>query len=124
MVLVVERMREDLGAEIGAVSRQLVLRQRVGTANELAGDAAARAAFAAPVLHALHLHVVPVLREGAEDAAVVRQVAVEVGGTLPSADRGQMRRLQRRDPPLVHRVVRDAVQPDFTGAPRAAFRPT
>src|ERR1700681_2770217 len=72
MVLVVERMRADVAAEVRATSRHLFFRQRLRAAGELAGDGAARAAFAGTVLNGLHLHVVLVLGERAQDAAVVR----------------------------------------------------
>jgi len=53
----------------------------------------------------------------------VTEVAIVVGGALPDADRAQVRRLERRDLPLVHRVVGDAVQSDLAGAPRLPRRP-
>ena len=80
-------------------------------------------ALAHPVLHRLDLHVVPVRREGAEDAAVPRQVAVEVGRPLPGAHGAQVRRLQRRRLPLVHGVVGDTVEADLAGAPGLLCRP-
>ncbi len=79
--------------------------------------------FAQPVLHRAHLHVVPVGPEGREDAAMMRHVAVPVGGALPHAHGGQVRRLQRRDMPLVDAVIGDAVQPDLAVAPGLHARP-
>src|SRR5262249_52798208 len=46
-----------------------------------------------------------------------------VRGALPDADRGRVGRLGRRALPLVHRVVRDAVQPDLAVAPGLLGRP-
>ena len=123
MVLVVERVGEDVVAEIAAVLRELLVGERLVAADELAGDARARAALAEPVLDRLHLHVVPVGEEGGEDPAVVRHVAVPVRGALPDAHRREMRRLQRRDVPLVHAVVGDAVQPHLAARPRLHARP-
>src|SRR2546425_2226418 len=60
VVIVVERMREDVAAEVAAVFLQLPIGQRLVAAYRLSGDPAARAALAQAVLHRLHLHVVPV----------------------------------------------------------------
>ena len=80
--------------------------------------AAPAAALAGAVLHRLHLHVVPILPEGAENAAMMRHVAIPVGGAFPDAHGGEVRRLQRRDMPLVDAVVGDAVQADLAVGPR------
>ena len=45
-------------------------------------------------------------------------VAVPVGGPLPDAHGGEVRRLQRRHVPLVDGIVGDAVEPDLAGRPR------
>src|SRR5262249_30535202 len=76
------------------------------------------AAFAGAVLHRFHLHVVPVLPERADDAAVMGHVAVPVGGALPDAHGGQVRRLQRRDVPLIDSVIGNPVEPDLAVRPR------
>ena len=52
-----------------------------------------------------------------EDAAVITEVAVHVGGAFPRDHRLQRRRLEARDQPLRHREVRDAVGPDAAVAP-------
>ena len=80
--------------------------------------AAALAAFAGAVLHGLDLHVVPVLPERREHAAVVRHVAIPVGGAFPHAHGGEVRRLQRGHLPLVDAVIGDAVEPDLAVRPR------
>src|SRR5438046_2905664 len=54
---------------------------------------------------------------------MVAEIAVVVGGALPDADRGQMRRLERRHLPLVHRVVGDAREADLAAAPGLPRRP-
>ena len=118
VIVVVERMRADLRAEVAAVLRELLLAQRLRPAHQFAVHAAALAALARAVLHGLHLHVVPVRPEGREHAAVMRHVAIPVGRALPDAHRGEVRRLQRRDVPRVDAVVRDAVQPDLAVRPR------
>ena len=120
---VVERMRENLAAEIGAVLRKLLLGQRLRPAHELAVDRRAAAAFAGAVLHGLDLHVVPVLPERRENAAVTRHVAEPVGRALPDAHRRKVRRLQRGDVPLVDPVIGDAVEPDLAVRPRLRARP-
>src|SRR5262245_11732080 len=79
--------------------------------------AATLAALTRAVLHGLHLHVVPVFPERAENAAVVGHVAIPVGATLPDAHRREMRRLQRRHVPLVRAVIGDAVEPDLAVRP-------
>src|SRR5262245_9915791 len=86
-------------------------------------NAAPPAALAGAVLHGLDLHVVPVFPERAEDAAVMRHVAVPVGGAFPYAQRGEVRRLQRGHVPLVDAVIGDAVQPDLAVRPRLLTRP-
>src|SRR5215471_7642252 len=87
------------------------------SADELAMYAGQLAALARAVLHRFHLHVVPVLPERADDAAVVGHVAVPVGGAFPDAHGGEVRRLQRRDVPLVDAVIGDAVEPDLAIRP-------
>ena len=47
----------------------------------------------------------------------MRHVAVPVGGALPDAHGGEVRRLQRRHVPLVDAVVGDAVEPDLAVRP-------
>src|SRR5580658_1971657 len=74
-------------------------------------------ALADAVLDAGHLRRVPLPDEHVEDAAVPGEVAVEVAAALPRADRGQVRRPQRCDLPLVDRVVGDTEQPDLPRAP-------
>ena len=69
------------------------------------------------MLHDLDLHVVPVLPEGGDDAAVMRHVAEEIGAAFPHAHGGEMRRLQRGDVPLVGREIGNSVEPDFAGRP-------
>src|SRR5499433_4532668 len=86
-------------------------------ADELAVYVGPLAALARPVLHRFHLHVVPVLPERADDAAVVGHVAVPVGGALPDAHGGQVRWLQRRHVPLVDAVIGNAVEPDLAVGP-------
>ena len=123
MIGVVERMGQNIAAEIAAVLRQFLVRQSLRPAHQFAVHAAALAAFAGAVLHGLDLHVVPVVPERAEDAAVVRHVAIPVGGAFPDAHGGEMRRLERRHVPLVDAVVGNAVEPDLAARPRLHARP-
>src|SRR5215813_524382 len=85
--------------------------------------AAPPAALAGAILHGLHLHVVPVVPERAENAAVMRHVAIPVGSAFPDAYRGKMRWLQRRHVPLVDAVVGDAVEADLAIRPGLHARP-
>ena len=48
----------------------------------------------------------------------MRHVAIPVGRAFPDAHRGEVRRLQRGDVPLVDAVIRDAVEPDLAVRPR------
>jgi hypothetical protein len=80
--------------------------------------AAPLATLAGAVLHGLDLHVVPVFPKRAENAAVVRHVAIPVGGAFPDAHGGKVRRLERRHVPLIDAVVRNAVEPDLAVRPR------
>src|ERR1017187_5153305 len=75
------------------------------------------------MLNALDLHVVPILCERVVDAAVVAELAIEIGKALPHADRSQMLGLQAGDLPLVDGVVRDAAQSDLAVRPRLHARP-
>src|SRR6185436_10859963 len=88
------------------------------SAHKFSVHTAAPAALAGAVLNRLDLHVVPVFPEGREHAAVMRHIAVPVGGTFPDAHGGKMRRLQRCDLPLVDAVIRNSVEPDFSVRPR------
>src|SRR5262245_41413497 len=117
MIVVVERMRENLIAKVTAISRQLCLRKRLRTTNGIACNAAAQSSFAAPVLHGLHLHVVPVRPKRAENPPVVRHVSVPIRSAFPDTHRGKVRRLKRRYVPLVDRIIGDAVEADLAVAP-------
>src|SRR5262245_57552476 len=116
-------MGKDLIAKITPISRQLLLGKCFRPANRLAGDPAAQSALASPILHGLHLHVVPVRPKRAENPPVVRHITVPIGGAFPDAHCRKMRRLKRRYMPLVDRVVGDAVEPDLAGAPGWDARP-
>src|SRR6184192_3337748 len=110
-------MARDLVAEITAIFAQLFFGKRLRSTDKLAGNAAARAALAEAVLHGLHLHVVPVSPEAAENTSVMRHVTIPVGRAFPNAHRGQVRRLERRHLPLVDRIVGDVVEADLAVAP-------
>src|SRR6185437_9872864 len=115
----VELAREAVLVEVAAVLAELFLGQRLRPRHPVAVHAALEAARAAAVLHGVDLRTRPVLHEAAaEDAAVMRHVAVEVGGALPGADRGEVLRLQRRRLPLVLGVIGDAVEADLAVRPR------
>src|SRR3954462_3335993 len=117
-VVVVDPLaREERLPHAPAVSRQLFLAQRLGPANQLAGVRVLLATLADAVLHGLHLHVLPVLAEAADDAAVPRAFAIRVVPALPDADRREVRRLHGGRTPLVARVIRDAVHADLAAAP-------
>ena len=118
MIIVVKRMRGNIGAEIAAVLGELFVGENVRSAHQLAMHAASFTALAGAVLHGLDLHVVPVFPERAEDAAVVRHVAIPVGGAFPDAHGGQVRRLARRHLPLVDAIIGNAVEPDLAVRPR------
>jgi hypothetical protein len=117
VIIVVERMRADVVAELAAVLEEFGLRKNLRPAHQFVVNRAALAAFAGAVLHGFHLHVVPVLPERRENAAMVRHVAIPVGRAFPHAHRGEMRRLQRGDVPLVDAVIRNAVEPDLAVRP-------
>src|SRR5437879_12853012 len=81
------------------------------------GSTAARAALAKSILHGLYLHVVPVRPEAAENATVMRHVAIPVGSAFPDAHRSKVGRLKRSHMPLVDGIVRNAVEAHFAVAP-------
>src|SRR5262245_3781458 len=116
-------MSKDLIAKITAISCQLVLGKRFRSTNRLARNTAPRAPLAPPILHGLHLHVVPVRPKRAEDTAVVRHVAVPIRRAFPDAHRRKVWRLKRRHMPLIDRVIGDAVETDFAVAPWLNARP-
>src|SRR5258708_33796413 len=103
-------MGADVVAQRASVLFELLLRQRARAAYQFAAHARTFAALARAVLHRLHLHVVPVLPERAEDAAVMGHVAVPVGSALPHAHGGQMRRPKAPPAPLIYGVVRNNVE--------------
>ena len=118
VIVIVLRMSADLFAEVAAIFVELPIRKRLVAAYELPRDAAPGPSFAAAVLHRGHLHVVPVGPEGAQDSTVMSHVAIPVGGALPDAHRGKMRRLQRGHVPLVDGVIRNAVEAHLAVRPR------
>src|SRR5581483_12187289 len=75
------------------------------------------------VLHARHLARMPAAQKVAEDAAVPRQFAVIIRRAFPDAQSCEMRRPERADGPLVHRVIRNAVDADLAVAPRLRAGP-
>src|SRR5262249_59226415 len=93
------------------------------SADELAVYVGPLAALARPVLHRLHLHVVPVLPERADDTAMMGHIAIPVGSALPNAHGGEVRRRKARDVPLIDGVVGDAVESDLAVLPRLAAGP-
>src|SRR3954465_15529703 len=117
IVRAVELARQKLAPHVLSVFLQLGIAQHFRTAHRLASDAAL-AAFRVAVLHGLHLHLLPVLAERADEAAVARALAVRVVPAFPGADRGEVRWLRGGGAPLVARVVGDAVHADLARAPR------
>src|SRR3989449_4640628 len=91
--------RQKLAPHVFPITDQLILGQRFRPADQLACDAVPGAALALAVLHGLHLHVLPVLAESTNDAAVAVAVAVGVVPALPGADRGEVRRPRPRPAP-------------------------
>ena len=117
VVPVVEGVRQDVLAEGATVGGQFLLAERRRPRGQLARVGVDRTAGAEAVLDGLDLHVVPVVPEGAENAAVVGGVPVPLRGALPGDHRHEVRRLAGGHRPLVHGVVRDAREPDLAVAP-------
>ena len=117
VVIVEQAPAPRLAGNVGARFRQFLLGQRARAGDELARDHASGAAFADAVLHARDLARIPARQEVGENAAMTAQLAVIVGRAFPDAQRGEMRRIERRDLPLVHGVVGDAVDADLAVAP-------
>src|ERR1043166_8710627 len=122
-VLIVERMLDKVGLLVDAVRAQLFVGDPVVAAHRLAGRGALRTALAEPVLHALHGAHEPVGDEARGDAAMAQRLAIVVARAFPGAEGGEVRRLQGRHLPRVHRVVRDAVQAHLPVRPRLRARP-
>src|SRR5690606_1926205 len=103
----IELARDAVLVEVAPIAAEFLLGEGFRPRHPVAVHAALEAARAAAVLNRVDLRLRPVLHEAAaEDAAVMRHVAVEVGRSLPSADRGEMLRLQRRALPLVLSIIR------------------
>ena len=117
VVVVVQNVLLGLSRRVGAIFGELFLGQRHRAGDRLAGHDAFGAAVADAVLHARDLARMPAVEEIAQDAAVAIKLAVKIGRAFPDAQRGQMRRLQRADLPLVHGVIGNAVDADFAVAP-------
>src|SRR2546425_6456841 len=75
--------RQKLAPHVFPIAEELILGQRFRPADRFARDPAPGAALALAVLHGLHLHVLPMLAESTNDAAVAVAVAVGVGPPLP-----------------------------------------
>src|SRR5919109_2127175 len=116
-------MRKDLTCQITTIACQLFRRERFWPADKFAGDSAAWPAFSESILHGLYLHVVPVRPEGAKNAAVMRHIAVPVGGAFPDTHCRKVWRLKRCHVPLIDRVIGNAIETDFAVAPRLPSRP-
>src|SRR6267154_2408722 len=118
-----ELARQERLPHVLAVLLQFRGRKRFRAAYRLASDAALRTALALPVLHRLHLHVLPVLAEAADDSAVARALTVGVVPAFPHADRREVRRLRGGGAPLVARVVRNPVHAHIAVAPALSRSP-
>ncbi len=124
LVIVVDQaMLQRVLVACGAIFFQFVFRQCRRPRDRLAGHGAPVSALADAVLHGGHLARIPAREEIAEDAAVAAKLAVIIRRALPDAQRRKMLRPQRRRLPLVHRVVRDAVDADLAVRPRLHARP-
>src|SRR2546422_6007526 len=96
--------RQKLAPHVFPIAEELILGQRFRPADQLARDAVPGAALALAVLHGLHLHVLPVLAESTDDAAVA---VSRRGGALsapPGAALGEVRSLLWPCAPPVARV--------------------
>src|SRR6202158_38650 len=116
-------MCQEIGAEIAPAGGKLCFRQRLRPAHEIACSAASWAPLSEAVLHCLNLHVIPICPERAVNAAVMCSIAVPLRRSFPDAHRRQVRWLQRRDLPLVDRVIGYAVEADLAAAPRLLAGP-
>ena len=123
MIVVVQRVGEDLRTKIRAVVLEFLVAEGLGTTDQRPGDSAAGSTFAKPMLDSLHLHVIPVLPECRENSTMMSHVTIPIGGALPDTARCQMFRLQACDMPLIDCVIGDPVQTDFAVAPGLCSRP-
>src|SRR5215469_13165975 len=114
---VIQHVRENGSRCVGRVPVQFAVGQRLRSGHRPAGNPVLASVVADAMLYARYLRRVPLPDEDVQYSAVAGEVPVEVAATLPRADRGQMRRLERGDLPLVNCVVRDAKQADLAGAP-------
>ena len=114
---------DHIGIDITAVRAQFLVGQRVRTRYPIAIHTRAVTALAKPVLHCLDLHIIPVLQEGAVDAAVTDHVAVKICAPFPDAHSRQTAWLHRRHLPLVDRIIGNAAQAHFAVRPRLIGAP-
>src|SRR5262245_44819004 len=120
----IELARDAILVEIAAIATELLFRERLGPRYPVAVHAALEAASAAAILHGVDLRPGPILHETAiEDSAMVRHVAIEIGGAFPNADCREMLRLQRRGLPLVLAVIRNSIETDLAVRPGLHARP-
>ena len=121
----VELARQTILVKIAPILAEFLFRQSLRSRHPVAGHAALEAPRAAPVLQRINLRLRPTLDEAtAEDAAMMRHVAIEIGGAFPGANGGEVLGLQRGRLPLVLGVVGDAVEADLAVRPGLLRRPT
>ena len=108
---------------IGAVAGEFVVYQRLRPGDPFACHDAIRAARADAMLHARYLTRMPAVEKITYNAAVTTQLSIVVRRPLPDAHRRQMGRPECADIPLVHRIIRNAVDADLAIAPGLCARP-
>src|SRR4249919_641654 len=116
--IVVEGMRKIGLSQVVTVRAHLLRVQCFRSRHPVAVHAATVTFGGKTVLHRLDLHVLPILREGIVDAAVVAELTIEISETLPDTDGREMLWLQARDLPLVDGVIRNPAQTDPAVRPR------
>src|SRR3989442_13999646 len=104
-----QRVPPAILEDLAPVNAELFLGERQRPEHPVASDPAAPATGSAAVLNPDDLRGERGPAEGAQNAAVMDEVAIVIGGPLPDANGGQVRRLGRRALPLVARAVEDAV---------------
>src|ERR1039458_9043317 len=123
VIVVVQGMGETIASQVAPIRCQFLVGESFGAAHWFSRRAAAAPPAAQAVLDRLHLHVIPVHEESAQYPPMVRSVPIVIGRALPDAHRGQVRRLECSNLPLVDGVVRNTIQTDFTVAPRLYASP-
>ena len=117
MVGIVERVSQDVSAEIGSIGRSCRVIQVHRPRHVFARVGVDGAPVAHAVLDRQHLHVVPVLPERTQHSTVVGHVPIPVGRAFPRNHGCEVRRVEPGNEPRVDREIGHPRQTNLARAP-------